>query len=72
MLRGEAEEAPKPSSSAPRASCPARRPRHRVPDAGVEVEHDLLEDLLLAREVEVEGALADSAASVIFTIDASW
>ena len=33
---------------------------HRVANARVQVEHDLFEDLLLAREVEVEGALADA------------
>ena len=32
---------------------------HRLADTVVEVDHDLVEDLLLAREVEVEGALAD-------------
>ena len=73
MLGREAEERAEPEELLLDArGGVGRRLRDRAPDAVVEVEDELVEDLLLSAEVEVEGALADPAASVILTIEASW
>ena len=61
MLGGEAEEGSKAEQLALRARRSLRGGLcHRPADAGVQVEHELVEDPLLAVEVEVEGALTDA------------
>ena len=58
MIGREAEEGAEPEQLLLGAGLAGRSGlRHRVPDARVQVEHDLVEDLLLAREVEVERPL---------------
>src|SRR5207249_2539584 len=57
----ELEVAPKAEQLRLGARAAALRARgHRVPHAPVQVAHELFEDLLLAREVEIERALRDS------------
>ena len=58
MLGGEAEERGKAEALHLGARRALRRCLgHRLADAVVEVDDELVEDVLLAREVEVEGAL---------------
>ncbi len=63
VLGGEAEEAREARALRlqPRGRA-GHRLRHRVPHAPVEVDHESLEDRLLAVEVEVERAEADAGA----------
>ena len=61
MLRGEAEERGEAEPLHLGARRALRRGlRHRLAHAVVQVDDELVEDLLLAREVEVEGALPDA------------
>ena len=61
MLRGELEVAAEAEQLRLEPRLPLRRRlRHRVADAAVQVAHELVEDLLLRREVEVERALRDA------------
>ena len=73
VLRRELEIACEPEQLGLRArSATLRTGGHRMAHAPVEVAHELLEDLLLAREVQVERSLRDASASAILTIEASW